>query len=911
MNLRDEEWEPEPTNPAYLRKVHATASATVSTHDLANLRAILLSPPYDGAIPHELRGTIWLLLLRLRSEDLLAEDPNRFAQTARHAVADKNSREQIEKDVQRTRPGLARFKQPAVRGALLRLLSLFCERHKVSYVQGLNELLAPFILLADTGSNPRIAYALFSAFVARFAPWTLETSETRMFEVLKRLFKYFERLLLYHDPELYWLLDHHAMSPDLYATSWFITLFSRNFTIESVLALWDLLLLEDDPLGTSFFAIALLRSKRDTLMEIDESRIPETLMLLTASSPDEVRRLWKIGSEMRTKHTPPSFQRLMTDRIIRGGATPTRTIITAARSMQGAVCVQTTPDDLIAGEAQFFVWDCRTEAEFNAGHLAQAAYLPLENLRSLNGEIGGRITQESRNELQHAADMCEALKGSTHVCLVGSGIREEDKTDINVLALYLTRLGIPYISTLRGGFEEALSLFCKDEAMSCVELADYDRRKHDLARRTRVAFHRRLSNETGRARRGNSGLEGPSLPTVRPGQNEGNAFLDKTDAELTNVFAKALSGLGFKPSLSPASSASAEKDLWGMAPSPKKPPINRVLRTGVPSPTSSITESGPATPRRVISAGPQKQWGTAKYNNMAVERSSSEPQPWLGDREDRSVHDCDVESRFAAFQMDEHNIEGKDGRAEGPSPWSRDAKPGWLGVDTLRFPLSAMPRGFTVNILDNVVMEGLRLFPCRARSDRVVFGKRSNEFKKRFVGVSQFYFLLLSPYQNRNHLLEVKTIRYLQDIARISFKKSRPELVTFTIACDEEDSVQDEQIVCIMPDGLEDCVSLIRKHIADNEDSENDNEFQNGDEIETDSGGDCLQGRGNLRDDSHQATYATTEAFDSLLRSQHLEYAKVDEDSSGAGSGDDDEFGELQSAPPTPTTFTTASNGSY
>lgn len=886
MNLRDDEWEPEPTEPALLRRVHAAATATVSTHDLANLRSLLLGPPFKGAIPHELRGTVWLLLLRLRSEDLLAEDPNRFAQTARRAVADHNSREQIEKDVQRTRPGLARFKQPAVRGALLRLISLFCERHKVSYVQGLNELLAPFILLADTGSNPRIAYALFSAFVARFAPWTLETSETRMFEVLKRLFKYFERLLLYHDPELYWLLDHHAMSPDLYATSWFVTLFSRNFTVESVLALWDLLLLEDDPLGTSFFAIALLRSKRDTLMEIDESRIPETLMLLTAGSPEEVRRLWKIGSEMRAGNTPPSFQRLMTDRIIHGSSTPTRSAMSAARFMQGSVCLQTTPDDLIAGDAQYFVWDCRTAAEFNAGHLAQAAFLPLDNLRKLNGEIGGRITQESRNELQHAADMCEALKGSTHICLVGSGIREEDKSDINVVALYLTRLGVPYISTLRGGFEEALSSYCKDEVISCMELVDFDRRKHDQARRVRAAFHKRLGNEANRhARRGNSGADNQLSQLNSKGQNERNSFLEKSDAEVTDVLATALNDIGFKTTFSSATpSASSERDPWVSPPSLKTVSGSPLAMKVAASSTSSLTESGPATPRRIVSAGPQRLRQNANGDNIAIRTASG---PTGGARDGAGMsRGSDLWNRSGDLDtVNELHEGGSAQNRAGPSPWVRDAKPGWLGEDTLRFPLSAMPRSFTVNILDDAVMDGLQLYPCSVRSERVVFGKRSSELKRRFVGVSKYYFLLLGPYQNRNHLLEVKLFRYLQDIVRITFKKSRPELVTFSILPADEDEGQDEKVVCVMPDGLKECVSVIRGYISEDECSENES-------------GSFNDLQGNV--DAKEKPVAT------IVGSKNGTSGRLinDEDSAAAEKedvdDDDDEFGELQSAPSTP-----------
>lgn len=898
----------------------------MSPNDLTNLRTILRAPPYNGAIPHEVRGSVWLLLLRLRSDDLLSEDRNLFAQTARHAVTDHNSREQIEKDVERTRPGLARFKQLAVRGALLRLLSLFCDRHQVSYVQGLNELLAPFILLADTGSNPRIAYALFSAFVARFAPWTLETSETRMFEVLKRLFKYFERLLHYHDPELYWLLETHTMTPDLYATSWFITLFSRNFTVESVLALWDLLLLEDNPLGTSFFAIALLQSKRDTLFSIDESSIPETLMLLTASSPAEVRRLWKIGSEMRTQNTPPSFQRLMTDRIVNEADIANRTAITAARHMQRSVCLQTTPEDLVAGDAQYFTWDCRSHAEYNAGHLAQAAFLPLQHVRVMNGDISRDMSQEARAELQHASEMCEQLRGSTHICLIGSGVHDEDKTDINVLALYLTRLGIPYVSTLRGGFEEALEAVRKDESLTSVELVDYDHRKHDYARRLRMFAKKKLDQAGmhnagsqrgndgtsffagGRARSSDSALGRDETDAASAGGNGLSSFLEKTDAEVSKALAKALNGIGFKYALSSTSSGvSAERDTWstegmpGSASSSAKRPNKVLSGREMASPTSSITTSGADTPHRMISAGLRRSDEGSRedmadreaQHSKVIVSGGSKPTPGGDNGTTRKTSARSVDSKGG--DVTKHS---SGGFFSGPkSPWVRDAKPGWLSDITLKFPLSAMPRGFTVNVMDDKVMQGLRLFPCKARAERTLLRSRSNEFKRRYVGVCNLYLLVLGPVAHRGHLLEVKIIRYLSDIVRITFKRSRPELVTFSILMTAEEDGPVERIVCLMPDGLKECVDLIRKYIADEDrfgDGKTDVRPRVSDGSEAANATAAVDGWGER--DRRRTGMGYAEEYEEEEEGEENEDASDEE----VENNDMDDFGELQSAPSTP-----------
>lgn len=171
--------------------------------------------------------------------------------------------------------------------------------------------------------------------------------------------------------------------------------------------------------------------------------------------------------------------------------------------------------------------------------------------------------------------------------------------------------------------------------------------------------------------------------------------------------------------------------------------------------------------------------------------------------------------------------------------WRREAWAGWLDDSTLS--LSSMPKDFVVDSSDAAITTSLRLFPCRARSESSVTVPRvrtkggsstavgsgsaaadassaaSGEFKRRFLGVSTRYFMLLSPNGLRSHLLKVKLVRHLHDIVRITFKRSRPELVTFELLSATDPSAPNEQVVCIMPDGLSDCVELIKIALADSE----------------------------------------------------------------------------------------------
>ena len=141
----------------------------------------------------------------------------------------------------------------------------------------------------------------------------------------------------------------------------------------------------------------------------------------------------------------------------------------------------------------------RTQVEYSAGYLAQAAFTPLDTLRQANGKQTNEINESPRAEPQAAVDFCEPLKDTAHIRLVGSGVKEEDTMEINMLALYLTRIGIKCVSTLRGGFQESLHAATNSEDnLSGVELVDFDRTKYDRARKACITAQAKRKNNAER-----------------------------------------------------------------------------------------------------------------------------------------------------------------------------------------------------------------------------------------------------------------------------------------------------------------------------------------------------------------------------------------------------------------------------
>ena len=201
-------------------------------------RALQAMRPLE--VPWERRAAVWAALLEV---DERADDPREAA--ALQAVAlDLENQRVVRVDVERTRPRLRAFRSEAVRAQLSRMLTRFCKARGVSYKQGLNEVLAPFVAVAlaragalapsedeaegvggaaDAAADDPLAdmialtpreeaacFAAFGAFASRFCPF-FEDDE---FVAMQCALALLRLLLLYHAPALCHRLDQcvHALA---------------------------------------------------------------------------------------------------------------------------------------------------------------------------------------------------------------------------------------------------------------------------------------------------------------------------------------------------------------------------------------------------------------------------------------------------------------------------------------------------------------------------------------------------------------------------------------------------------------------------------------------------------------------------------------------------------------------------
>lgn len=114
---------------------------------------------------------------------------------------------------------------PSFREYLECYLTYYCRNMNIKYKQGINEIVGPFILLKAkiTLSLSRV-YNLFTCFIERFL--TNYYYEDEFFSLQSSL-ALLSTLLRYHDSIIFNVFEFGMITPEMYATSWILTIFAK------------------------------------------------------------------------------------------------------------------------------------------------------------------------------------------------------------------------------------------------------------------------------------------------------------------------------------------------------------------------------------------------------------------------------------------------------------------------------------------------------------------------------------------------------------------------------------------------------------------------------------------------------------------------------------------------------------
>ncbi|RWS11044.1 rab GTPase-activating protein 1-like protein [Dinothrombium tinctorium] len=207
-------------------------------------------------VPDALRGEVWQLLA-------VSQDESGLMDTYRILVAKESSCEKmIKRDINRTFPGHDYFRNSDGQESLYRLCKAYSNFDaEIGYCQGLSFVAAALLLHMPEEQA-------FAVLVKIMHDYHLRSMFICGFEELYLRFYQLERLMEDQMPELSSHFQEIGVETHMFASQWFLTLFTAKFPLHVVFFILDIFLL--DGIETLFkVALALLSLSKKELMVLD------------------------------------------------------------------------------------------------------------------------------------------------------------------------------------------------------------------------------------------------------------------------------------------------------------------------------------------------------------------------------------------------------------------------------------------------------------------------------------------------------------------------------------------------------------------------------------------------------------------------------------------------------------------
>lgn len=279
------------------------------------------------------------------------------------------------------------------------LLTFYCKNRNLQYEadNGWPEILLPLLSLKLKRSD---TYNLFESLRDAYVPKGCQPKGN--------VFHVFRLLLLYHDPPLCTFLDTKKISPELYSTKWFTSLFASSCGLSVILSMWDLYFQSSDPFLVFFLSLIILINGREQILAKTSSSKEEIIEFLS-NMPckleiDDVVDFCSLA-QYYSQNTPSSFKTEYLKTLF-GAHTefPEKCLVSQALCLPVTVyeLVENSTVELTSADSvRFFLVDCRPAHQYNAGHLSTAFHLdcdlmleePIAFQTAVQGEFRNSIFQ--------------------------------------------------------------------------------------------------------------------------------------------------------------------------------------------------------------------------------------------------------------------------------------------------------------------------------------------------------------------------------------------------------------------------------------------------------------------------------------------------------------------------------------
>ncbi|OMJ79405.1 hypothetical protein SteCoe_20559 [Stentor coeruleus] len=355
----------------------------------------------------------------------------------------------INLDALRTRSDLLK---PNEKNILEKLLTYYCKTEKVTYKQGMNEILAPFLLLNRHNVPLHICYTCFKNFVAKFIP-TLFVDDA--FKPLSGLYVITKLILKYHLPDLSTCFSNNEITPDIYMTTWYVTMFSSKIKELGLLYIfWQYLIDTNDNLFIIYFGIALFEFFKQEIQNQEVMSLPnvfkkicivdyDTLQIVLQNS-ERIKANMPFTADMILKkynmfclENTESFVKLL-EKFMCLLILPREIIIQTYP--HDAVCKCLDPRNCKTKRLKYLLIDCRPTKEQKNGYF-------------INSQLLSKAAQKYPNKLLNYPKSFISLKKNTHIALMGSEENKDEENLVQKLFDSFIQHEFPYVSIVFGGYK--------------------------------------------------------------------------------------------------------------------------------------------------------------------------------------------------------------------------------------------------------------------------------------------------------------------------------------------------------------------------------------------------------------------------------------------------------------------------
>ncbi|SZF02324.1 unnamed protein product [Blumeria hordei] len=367
-------------------QVVSSSSSVSSEHSVANSIATgLKSPttPKDSDNTSKLQATA-------------------VAERKKKAKEDAESVKKLEKMIKRDLGARTSFSKFATSAGLQDGLFGVCKAYAlfdegVGYAQGMNFLVMP--LLFNMPENE--AFCLLVKLMNQYRLRDLFIQD--MPGLHKHLYQ-FERFLEDFEPALFCHLQRRQVTPHLYATQWFLTLFAYRFPLQLVLRIYDLILSEGLQ-AILKFGIVLMQRNAKALLEISD------MVALTNFLKD---RLFDVYIDA----APSSVSILESGFFGSSGSSIDKEIYRADQLIQDACAVKITPEAL---KIYALEWEEKTRLE-------KAREMEMETLRLSNQKLSVKVRRLEKRVQEHDTEHAALATELVHHKVENEELKDENES---------------------------------------------------------------------------------------------------------------------------------------------------------------------------------------------------------------------------------------------------------------------------------------------------------------------------------------------------------------------------------------------------------------------------------------------------------------------------------------------------